>query len=72
MCLHSQKKPFKCFRQFEKMNSGKIVEQIEEIVSTEKKLYWYFLWYNIKSETMAKINVQHIFAIALALIRSRP
>ena len=39
MCLHSQQKPFKCFRQFEKMNSGKIVEQKEEIVSTEKILY---------------------------------
>ena len=39
MCLHSQQNPFKCFRQFEKMNSGKIVEQKEEIVSTEKILY---------------------------------
>ena len=29
-------------RDFEKMHSGKIVKQKEEIVSTEKILYWWF------------------------------
>ena len=29
-------------------------------------------WYNIKSETMAKLNVYHLFVIASALICSRP
>ena len=39
MCLYSQQKPFECLRQFEKMNSGKIVKQKDEIVSTEEILY---------------------------------
>ena len=37
---NSQQKCFKCLRQTKKMNSGKIVKQKEEIISTEKILYW--------------------------------
>ena len=39
VCSYSQQKWFKCLRQFEKMNSGKIVKQKVEIVPTEKIFY---------------------------------
>ena len=70
-CSHSQQKRSKCLGQFEKMNSGKIVKQKEEIVSTKKILYWYWLYSKINSEIMARLNIYHLFATALVSIRSR-